>query len=535
MRRVQVWQVVARRAVLKRPHSKRFALSGGVRWSRQRLECGGFSAAVLLGCVMATLALAGCVRFQPKPISPVESAARLDARRLDDTGLKQFIAQATGHEPAAWPLAEWDLNSLTLATFYFHPSLEVVRAQWRVSQAGVKSAGARPNPTLGLTPGYNFSAASGVNPWLPFFNLDVPLETAGKRGKRMDEARHLGESARWNIVTVAWQIRSAVRASLLEFTVTDHRAGLLEAQVAAQEQAMQLLRQRLAVGAIASSELTPAQILLSKAQLDLSEAQSQRASARSRLAESLGVSVAALDGVKLAFDFSRRAADELTSAEARDVALRGRADIRSALAEYAAAEDELRLQIAKQYPDVHLNPGYQFDQGAHKWTLGITFELPVLNQNRGPIAEAEAKRAERAARFTGLQAKVIGEIDRAVAVYGAGQKNLATLGTLATAQHSQRESVEQQFKAGAVEQLDLLAARIESGVAVLAELDAQTKFQQALGALEDAVQRPLDLNLVGDEVTSLHSTGNQMEPPHVGTYHDEEGRARPVKGKETSQ
>ena len=454
--------------------------------------------------IVVALALAGCVRFQPQPILPAENAARLDARRLDEAGLKKFVEQNAAQIAHDWPPAAWDLNSLTFAAFYFHPSLEVARAQWRVSQAGVKTAGERPNPTLGLTPGYNFSAPSGVNPWMPFFNLDVPVETAGKRGKRMDEARHVGESARWNISAVAWQVRSAVRANLLEFTVAQRRAGLLEDQVAAQEQAMKLLRQRLDAGAVAASELTPAQVALSKAQLELSDAQSQRAASRSRLAESLGLSVAALDGVKLAFDFSQQLTGELTSAEARGLALRGRADVRSALAEYAAAEDALRLQIAKQYPDVHLNPGYQFDQGEHKWSLGLTVELPVLSQNRGPIAEAEAKRAERAARFTALQSKVIGEIDRAAALYDGGQKNLSTLGTLAKAQQAQRESVEQQFKAGAVEQLDVLAARIESGAAALVELGAQSKLQQAIGALEDAVQRPLDVKQTVLESSSVN-------------------------------
>lgn len=441
------------------------------------------------------LMLVGCVHFQPQPISPAETAAHLNARRLSDAGLKKFIEDNAPSTANQWPPSEWDLNSLALVAFYFHPSLEVARAQWRGAQAGVKTAGERPNPTLGLIPGYNFSAASGVSPWMPAVNLDVPLETAGKRGKRIDEARHLGESARWNVIAVAWQVRSAVRANLLEYTVSERRVSLLAAQVKVQEQMMQLLRQRLAVGAVSASELTPAQIALSKSQLDLSDAQSQQAEARAKLAESLGVSVAALEGAKLAFDFSSQHPTELTSVQARDMALRERADICGSLAEYAAAEDELRLQIAKQYPDVHVNPGYQFDQGEHKWSVGISLDLPLLNQNRGPIAEAEAKRAERAARFIELQAHVISEIDRAVAVYGAGQRNLAMLGTLAEAQRAQRESVEQQFKAGVVEQLDVLAAQIESGAASLAELDAQTKLQQALGALEDAVQRPLDVPL----------------------------------------
>src|SRR5881397_720255 len=125
----------------------------------------------------------------------------------------------------------------------------------------------------------------------------------------------------------------------------------------------------------------------------------------------------ALEGAELSFDFADRSADGLTSAEARRVALQGRSDILSALGDYAAAETELRLQIAKQYPDVHLSPGYQYDQGDNKWTLGIVLELPVLNQNQGPIAEARARRDEAAARFTEVQARVISEIDRAGAAY----------------------------------------------------------------------------------------------------------------------
>ena len=38
-------------------------------------------------------------------------------------------------------------------------------------------------------------------------------------------------------------------------------------------------------------------------------------------------------------------------------------------------EAALRLEIAKQYPDVHLNPGYQFDTGENKWALGVGLTL----------------------------------------------------------------------------------------------------------------------------------------------------------------
>jgi len=48
------------------------------------------------------------------------------------------------------------------------------------------------------------------------------------------------------------------------------------------------------------------------------------------------------------------------------------------------------------------------------------------------------------------------------------------------------------LKAGAADQLDLLNAQLELGVATLAQLDGQARLQQSLGALEDALQRPMD-------------------------------------------
>ena len=180
------------------------------------------------------------------------------------------------------------------------------------------------------------------------------------------------------------------------------------------------------------------------------------------------------------------------SSDARDVALRHRADIQSALADYAASQSALQLEIARQYPDVHLGPGYQYDQGDHKFTLAITAELPILNQNQVPIAEATAKRAEAAARFDSLQAKVITEIDRAVAGCHVTTENLSSLESLGAAREKQARAVEAQRTAGAADQLDVANAQLELVTGDLALLDGRVKLHQSYAALEDALQRPLD-------------------------------------------
>ena len=467
----------------------------------------------ILPLLCGIVVVAGCAQFQPQPVSPAQTAAQFDARRLDNAGLGEFLTQQLGHPPPHWPLEKWDLNSLTLAAFYFHPDLEVARAQWQVAQAGALTAGARPNPSVSFSPGYDGGIPGNYSPWLIPVTLDIPIETAGKRGKRIAEAEKVAESARWSFVTAAWQVRSNVRDALLDYQMSGRRTALLQKQFAAQTEIVKMLQQRFDTGAIARPELTTAQMALNKSQLDLSAAQARRVDARSRLAQALGISLAALDDVNLADEISANVPDALTSSEARSVALRGRADILGALADYAAAEADLRLQVAKQYPDLHLGPAYAWNSGNagdSQWSLGLTLELPILDQNQGPIAEAEAQRKLAAAKFIALQAQVIGAIDRAVAGLASARGQLQTGAAVLAAAEAQQKSVAAQVQAGAAERLDLSSAEIELNSVRLAQLDGEAQLQAAVGALEDALQSPADsLAAAIQIISSDHPKGKQ--------------------------
>jgi outer membrane protein TolC len=292
-------------------------------------------------------------------------------------------------------------------------------------------------------------------------------------------------------------VRSGLRNSLLEHAAAEQRVSLLRQQVALQEEVSDRLKRQLQAGAIATAEITAARVAVAKASAELADAQRQVATARVRVADAVGVPVSALVGVTLEIDLSGvLAADALLPAELRDTALHSRTDILSALTEYAATQSALQLEIAKQYPDVHLSPGYawnQQNQGDSQWQLGLTVELPVLNRNQGPIAEAEARRKAAAARVIALQARIIGEIDGAVALYDAGQKNLAALQSLMAARQAQRENTKAQFGAGATDRLELASSELEFNAAALGEFDARVQLRQAIDALEDAVQRPFEL------------------------------------------
>lgn len=62
--------------------------------------------------------------------------------------------------------------------------------------------------------------------------------------------------------------------------------------------------------------------------------------------------------------------------------------------------------------------------------------------------------------------------------------------------------------------MDVLRNESEMTVTRLAELDAQVKFHQAVGALEDAVQRPLD-GLTAP-TPAVVATNRRAAPPNEG-------------------
>lgn len=443
-----------------------------------------------VGASLVLVVISGCTSFKPSPLSPVRSVAEWDARNLNDSGLRAFIRSGAG---AMGVKGEgWGLGRLTLAAVYFQPDLDVSRAELEAAQASRISAAERPNPVLNLLPGYD-TTAHGISPWIPFASVDVPVETAGKRGIRMDQAARKAAAARWKLAATAWEVRSRVRKALVALHSAEQAEALLQSQEKLQGDTMRLLDEQRKAGEVSPLLASQARISLSQTQLSMHDAQRQVVSARAQIAQAVGISARALDGVMLDFTELDHAPATVGSASARRRALTSRADILASLSEYAVAEQELRLQVAKQYPDVHLAPGYQLDQTDNKWTLGVTFELPVLNQNKGKIAEADAARKVAAMKFRQVQAKALGEIDLAVVNYRGAREKAEAAQRLLQDQQAQVKSTEQLKQAGAIGLLELTQRQLEANTAALAHLDAEIKASEALGDLEDALQAPTTL------------------------------------------
>jgi cobalt-zinc-cadmium efflux system outer membrane protein len=445
-----------------------------------------------IGLTLVLASALSCIRYQARPIEPAKAVEDFEARRLDAPELGAFLM--ANKEVETWPPAVWDLKSLTLAAFYYHPDLDVARASYGVARAGVKTAGERPNPSLGLLMGYNTtSPRSEITPWIPEVSLDIPIEVAGKRRIRIVQARELAASARWQVLAVAWEVRRRLRSALLEVYASGQSEALIAEQAKLQTELVRLLERQKDVGEASGYDLIQARVALDQSRLASIEASRRAEEARAALAAAVGLPRRALEGVRLSFDDLRRPGPDFPAGEVRLHALLNRSDILGALAEYEASQAALKLEIAKQYPDISLGPDYQLDQTDSKWTLGLSIELPIFSHNQGPIAEAMAARQESAARFLALQSQVLGELDAAIEDCRAAVRKSQAADDLLAHLAAQERAAEAQRDLGEISRPDYLGIAVELNAGAQARLEALVQAQEAVGRLENAAQSPLDV------------------------------------------
>src|ERR1700694_40283 len=252
------------------------------------------------------LSLAGCAaqRYQAAPIVASATASRLESRSLVDSGLQLFVEQNLGHSVSPWPLATWDLQTLSLAALYFNPALDSARARVAGTEAALLTAGARPNPTLSIAPGI-------PSPYLLTLDFAIPIETKGKRGYRIQVARSLDQAARFDLADSAWTLRSTVRAALLNYLFATRSLELFRAEEDFRGDQVNILENIFSAGEIPRPDVDLARIEFSKTLLAISTVEGQIGEAKAALAAALGIPVAGLQGI----DFSWPGMDTPPGAE----------------------------------------------------------------------------------------------------------------------------------------------------------------------------------------------------------------------------
>jgi outer membrane protein TolC len=441
------------------------------------------------------LLLGGCMfqEYRPQPIEPQAFVTAYEQRDLRAPGLRAFMTQC-GLPDHPWPRAQWDAAGLECAALYFNPALAQARARIEVAKSAEITAGQRPNPQFNVDVEHHSDTSDDRTPWSIGPRFDLTIEQPARRSARIEGAVARTVAAGIDLDAAIWEARRTARDRTLDVVAARRHRDLLVEQAEALREGVRLLARREEVGLTNSFEVSAMRIEAQRAELARSTAEAKLTTARAALAAAIGLPSAAMQAVSIE---SADPPGEVLPATApppdllQRQALTGRADIRGALQDYAIAEAGLREQIARQYPDLTLSPGYFFDQTDNIWSLGAALLLPLFNHNEGPIAEAAARRELAARAVEATQAAIIGEVATAYAGYTALRQSALDSVTLIEGLEKQELRLQKQFDAGEIDRLAVVRAHIETMNARVLREELLTETWRGLFRLEDAVQSSL--------------------------------------------
>jgi len=456
---------------------------------RQPLAC-----AALL-CVTLLPALTGCAwrEYRPAPLDLPAGEAAFVASRLDDADTRGLL-EHYGVDTRDWPDLVWTRETLLVPLVARHPELRAARSRAEAAAARVAIPKPRPNPELSTT--LENHSASGTSPWSVGAALSFSVNSQPLRNAQIAVAGAEARDAALAAGEVAWRLYRALGDALLEQQAAESALRLADDALAlAQARSESVaVRQRYGVAAAVELQLTNEALIAVRRERAVAEGAVTKA--RARLAQALAVPVAALDRVRVApwpvlAPDAEAPLPALDAADARAIALRNRLDLARELARYEVAEADVRLEVARQYPQVRLSPGLLWDQGDRVWQLGLSLPLQLFQRNRAAIDAAEARRTAQAQTVLARQSAIASEIEslRQAVLASDAPIRLARLEVEATTTHVQQ--VQAQFDAGAADALTLINAR---GLALQARRhlnDAGQAWRQAQWALETGLQSPL--------------------------------------------
>ena len=424
--------------------------------------------------------MAACATYRPQPLPTADPVARFNDRRLDAPALRLAL-DSLGVRP---PTAGWRDWELAEAAWVLRPERARLAAEVKVAEAARITAGARVQPGVNTETEYSFSGAHGESRWGLALSSVFTVELGGKRGARLARANAGVLAAIARSDEEAWQVRWRVHEAAVQLALRTRQAAAGRPVRELSDSLVDRIRRRFAEGAIAATEVARTEADRQAAEAEAATGEREVRESRAALAAAIGVPVGEFDRTALAIVPVERCGEAPRDSLLR-LSLESRPELRRMLAEYQVAEAEVRLEVANSWPDLQLGPGLFFDHGVGKWTVGFGLPSLPLHGNRGPIGEAEARRAVAAARVNEAQEQILGEVEQAIAGCAAAMAESKALDDAGVRRRLQL--VEAAYLRGEAGQLDLGLARLDVARADRRVTEAQGRVALAWLALERAI------------------------------------------------
>lgn len=483
------------------------------------------------------LSLVGCASYERRPLDLATHEETWRNQSLNTEAVKDYaerLADSVNGGSKSFDVSDGiSRQEAEAIALHFNPDLRVRRSQAQVPLVSAQEAGWWDDPSFeaeilrfanrGSKTGWRFDGPSldGVNtgglettppgyrrvegdfiddPWIVGASLSFTIPLSGRLAAEKDWAWAQYNAAWKQIIIEEWQLIKRLQIAWLEWSTLRHKIELLGDYLVRLEDVADAATRLAKAGELSPTESRVLQIEVARYRSDLQDLVARAEQERLKIFALLGLAPsAALELVPKVTS----ATIDVAPDDYRNQLLAEHPRIQLARAEYESAEQQLRYEIRKQYPDLSIGPSYSFEEGVSRLGLGFGIPLPLWNHNRRGVAEAVTSR--EAAR---IQAEAVVEIV---------MNELARIEARESAAQRKRDILTQQVAPLVDRQVEETRKLLEIG-----EVDVLV-LRDALAA---SLQTKLDvLNAALAQATASYELRNMLEPIWVSLSQAEDEEA----------
>ena len=326
-------------------------------------------------------------------------------------GAGGISAQAQG--PPRLAVDPWTLEAVLTAALAQHPVVEAARAQLSAAEGQRQTAQTFPNPVAtywaeNLTlPGGSTSVMERESS----IYGTLPLEPFLQRGSRIARAGSQVRVAQASITAAERQVAADAVHAFYRVALAQAAVDAMRDNLAAIDQVVVYLRNRVAQGAAPEGDLIRAEVERDRADAELTMADVELLRAQATLRPYLGEAVRSVDIRVTAPDWSAGKVTLAPLAEFTTHALSQRADLVAGRAKTEAASGALGLEQSMVLRQLGASFGMKRLGGANSMVGGISFTVPLFDRNRGEIQRATSEHLAAALETKWMERAIASEVE----------------------------------------------------------------------------------------------------------------------------
>lgn len=356
--------------------------------------------------------LSGCklINYVKKDIDLADNEVKIEQQKPDSQNFLKFIEKTDQNLFDDFEKG-WNANNLLVAMYFFNSNIKSAKKQYDSVKANEVIAKFRPQSSIGVEFGSGDGANEDISDSVEGLGILYPFETANKRLIRYEIALNKSQSSYEDYQLTAWNERIQLIESLIKYTFNIEMIKTIKLELISRQAIFNMNLKRFENGLIDQISLNKSKLDFQSTENKLKEMQLLQITLRKEISISAGMRIdffeqkpiLTKDIIAELLDNLDNFLDNKVFNEWNENAALSKIKLRKILADYAVSEAELKLEIAKQYPDIKFSPAYLYDFGDKIWTLGLSSIVPNLSKNKALISRAEKIRDLEGSKVDNVQ------------------------------------------------------------------------------------------------------------------------------------